>query len=39
MSAMPRSSIPADCKPAAFLRKPFEIDQFLAEVSRLLPRE
>jgi CheY-like chemotaxis protein len=36
MSAMPRSSIPADCKPAAFLRKPFEIDRLLAEVSRLL---
>ncbi len=36
MSAMPRSSIPQDCKPAAFLRKPFEIDQLLAEVGRLL---
>jgi CheY-like chemotaxis protein len=36
MSAMPRSSIPQDCEPAAFLRKPFAIDQLLAEVSRLL---
>ncbi|QRO02165.1 response regulator [Archangium violaceum] len=38
MSAMPRSSIPPDCKPAAFLRKPFELDQLLAEVGRLLAR-
>ncbi|WP_257450121.1 response regulator [Archangium lipolyticum] len=36
MSAMPRSSIPPDCKPSAFLRKPFELDQLLMEVGRLL---
>jgi CheY-like chemotaxis protein len=36
MSAMPQSSIPTDCKPAAFLRKPFALDLLLAEVGRLL---
>jgi CheY-like chemotaxis protein len=36
MSAMPRSSIPPDCKPTAFLRKPYSIDRLLAEVGRLL---
>ncbi len=36
MSAIPRSSIPADCKPTAFLRKPFSIDRLLSEVGRLL---
>jgi CheY-like chemotaxis protein len=36
MSAMPQSSIPPDCKPSAFLRKPFELDEILAEVSRWL---
>jgi CheY-like chemotaxis protein len=35
-SAIPRSSIPPDCKPTVFLRKPFSIDRLLAEVSRLL---
>jgi CheY-like chemotaxis protein len=36
MSAMPRSSLPADCKPTLFLRKPFNLDQLLAHVRRLL---
>ncbi|HYO73199.1 MAG TPA: response regulator [Archangium sp.] len=36
MSAVPRSSLPADCKPTAFLRKPFTIDRLLVEVNRLL---
>lgn len=36
MSAMPRSSLPLDCQPTAFLRKPFTIDRLLAEVHRLL---
>ncbi len=36
LSATPRSSIPPDCKPTAFLRKPFGIDRLLAEVGRLL---
>lgn len=36
MSAVPRSSLPLDCKPVAFLRKPFTIDRLLAEVRRLL---
>jgi CheY-like chemotaxis protein len=35
-SAIPRSSIPSDCKPTAFLRKPFSIDRLLSEVGRLL---
>jgi CheY-like chemotaxis protein len=36
MSAVPRASLPPDCKPVAFLRKPFTIDRLLAEVNRLL---
>jgi CheY-like chemotaxis protein len=36
MSAVPRSSLPPDCNPLAFLRKPFTIDRLLAEVRRLL---
>ncbi len=36
MSAMPRSSIPPDSKPSAFLRKPFELDELLGEIARLL---
>jgi CheY-like chemotaxis protein len=36
MSAMPRTSLPLDCQPVAFLRKPFTIDRLLAEVNRLL---
>jgi CheY-like chemotaxis protein len=36
MSAMPRASLPADCKPAHFLRKPFNLDQLLLHVRRLL---
>jgi CheY-like chemotaxis protein len=36
ISAIPRSSLPRDCKPTVFLRKPFEIDHLLAEVTRLL---
>ncbi|MFY0527463.1 response regulator [Archangium gephyra] len=36
MSAVPRSSLPLDCQPLAFLRKPFTIDRLLAEVNRLL---
>ncbi len=36
MSAVPRASIPPDCKPAAFLRKPFDIDVLLRELRRLL---
>jgi CheY-like chemotaxis protein len=36
MSAVPRSSLPPDCKPTAFLRKPFTIDRLLVEVNRLL---
>jgi CheY-like chemotaxis protein len=36
MSALPRSSIAVDCKPAVFLRKPFTIDQLLAAIGRLL---
>jgi CheY-like chemotaxis protein len=36
MSFIPRSSIPLDCTPTAFLRKPFRIEQLLAEVGRLL---
>jgi CheY-like chemotaxis protein len=36
MSALPRSSIPGDCKPAVFLRKPFTIDHLLAEIGRVL---
>jgi CheY-like chemotaxis protein len=38
MSAMPRSSLPADCEPTAFLRKPFNLDTLLAELERLLGR-
>lgn len=37
MSALPRKSLPADCVPDAFLRKPFEIDALLRELSRLVP--
>jgi CheY-like chemotaxis protein len=36
MSAVPRSSLPPDCQPLAFLRKPFTIDRLLVEVNRLL---
>jgi CheY-like chemotaxis protein len=36
MSAIPRASLPVDCMPRAFLRKPFTIDRLLAEVGRLL---
>lgn len=36
MSAMPRSSLPLDCQPVPFLRKPFTIDRLLVEVRRLL---
>jgi len=36
MSAVPRSSLPPDCKPTGFLRKPFIIDRLLMEVNRLL---
>ncbi|AKI98522.1 response regulator receiver domain-containing protein [Archangium gephyra] len=36
MSAVPRSSLPPDCKPTGFLRKPFTIDRLLMEVNRLL---
>lgn len=36
MSAMPRASLPADCKPTHFLRKPFNLDQLLVHVRRLL---
>ncbi|MCY1083106.1 response regulator [Archangium lansingense] len=36
MSAIPRSSLPRDCQPRAFLRKPFTIDRLLLEVGRLL---
>lgn len=36
MSAMPRASLPAECKPAHFLRKPFNLDQLLVHVRRLL---
>lgn len=36
MSAMPRVSLPADCKPTHFLRKPFNLDQLLVHVRRLL---
>ena len=38
MSAMPRSSLPPDCAPTAFLRKPFNLDTLLAELERLLGR-
>jgi CheY-like chemotaxis protein len=36
MSALPRESIAADCKPAGFLRKPFDLDELFSELSRLL---
>jgi DNA-binding response OmpR family regulator len=36
MSATPRSQLPADCVPAGFLRKPFEIDELLAQLRNLL---
>jgi CheY-like chemotaxis protein len=36
MSAVPRASLPPDCKPTAFLRKPFTIDRLLLDVNRLL---
>jgi CheY-like chemotaxis protein len=36
VSAMPRASLPADCKPMHFLRKPFNLDQLLVHVRRLL---
>ncbi len=38
MSAMPRSSLPPDCVPTAFLRKPFNLDTLLSELERLLGR-
>jgi len=36
MSAMPPSSIPTDCKPDGFLRKPFDLDLLFEEIQRLL---
>lgn len=36
MSAMPRRSLPEDCNPTAYLRKPFEVDALLSEVNRWL---
>jgi CheY-like chemotaxis protein len=36
MSAAPRSSMPADCKPSAFLRKPFDLDVLLKELHQAL---
>ncbi|HYO53684.1 response regulator [Archangium sp.] len=36
MSAISRSSLPPDCKPTAFLLKPFGIDRLLAVVGQLL---
>ncbi len=38
MSAMPRSSLPPDCVPTSFLRKPFNLDTLLTELERLLGR-
>ncbi|WP_375769018.1 response regulator [Archangium gephyra] len=38
MSAVPRTSLPPDCQPGHFLRKPFTIDRLLAEVIRLVGR-
>jgi CheY-like chemotaxis protein len=38
MSAVPRGSIPPDCRPSAFLRKPFDIDVLLREIRRLLEK-
>lgn len=36
MSSVPRSNLPDDCTPSAFLRKPFDLDALLSEVVRLL---
>jgi CheY-like chemotaxis protein len=36
MSAMPKSSLPADCQPTAFLRKPFDIDVLLTQIRALI---
>lgn len=36
MSSVPRRNLPADCEPAGFLRKPFELDALLSELTRLL---
>jgi CheY-like chemotaxis protein len=36
MSAMPQSSIPSDCRPDAFLRKPFDLDSLFEVVRSLL---
>ncbi len=36
ISAIPQSSLPADCKPTAFLHKPFTIEALLGEIRRLL---
>lgn len=36
MSAMPETSIPADVRPDLFIRKPFELDDLLAAVKRLI---
>jgi CheY-like chemotaxis protein len=36
MSALARAQLPADFTPAAFLRKPFDIDMLLTELRRLL---
>jgi CheY-like chemotaxis protein len=36
MSAVPRSSLPADCQPSLFLRKPFEVEVLLSALDRLL---
>jgi CheY-like chemotaxis protein len=36
ISAVPRTSLPADCTPTAFLRKPFALDVLLRELRRLV---
>jgi CheY-like chemotaxis protein len=37
MSSAPYASLPGDCTPNAFLRKPFDIDALLAELAKHLP--
>jgi len=36
MSAAPRKNLPADCQPAGYLRKPFDVDELLLELNRVL---
>jgi CheY-like chemotaxis protein len=38
MSAVPRSNLPADCVVEGFLRKPFDLEELFAELTRLLDR-